>query len=78
MNTDNIYNEENEEDVTEMTLDDLGEVETQPELTEEQMMKFRAFVNGKLNHFEQMSKRIEKRRNKNKLSKKSRKKNRNK
>lgn len=65
-------------DKTDLSLNDLGEVGNTQTLTLDQMKRFRAFVNGKLNHFKKLGNSIEKRRNKNKIAKKSRKKNRNK
>lgn len=60
----------------EVTLDDLGEVDDNPQLTEDQMLKFRKFVNGKLNHILKQENKLAKRHNRNKVVKNSRKKNR--
>jgi hypothetical protein len=60
---------------SEFTLDDLGEVED-PKISTDQMKKFMSYVNGKLSHLSKQGKQISKRRTKNQIAKKSRKKNR--
>ena len=72
--TDEIFSAEDNE----ITLDDLGEVveEETPQMTPDQMKKFMSYVNGKVNQFKHREKKLTQRRNKNKLAKKSRKKNR--
>ena len=65
-----------ENELQEVTLDDLGEVEDNPEVTAEQMKRMMSYFNGKINHMKKQTNKLTKRRNRNKVSKNSRKKNR--
>ena len=66
-----------EDENTSLVKDIIEKQESEEqELTPEQMKKFFHFVNGKVNHIKKMERRLDKRRNKNKLAKKSRRKNR--